>query len=175
MDSLEKKLRGIKDSTSNSLKQRKSTKYSIDPELVLTLLEEGSRMSEIAQLYGCCDQTIKYQMRLIDPNFDGRQYNKWRKREITVEGVVKLYEELKSSTKIAKLLGVNTHAITDRLKAAGIKLRSLHRGDVTVEKVSELYREYGTTQEVADILNTNPATVRRRLDTAGIKYKKRNK
>tara|TARA_Y100000034_G_C6693097_1_gene305264 strand:+ start:95 stop:622 length:528 start_codon:yes stop_codon:yes gene_type:complete len=175
MTNLEERLKKIKNSTSNSLKQRKPSRYLIDPELVIILLEEGARMPEIAELYGCSDQTIKYQMRIINPNFDARKYHKWRQREITVEKVVKLYEKLKSSTKIAKFFGVNTHAITDRLKTAGVKLRPLYNENITTKEVAKLYKKHKSTTKVAEILNTNPPLIRRRLDSAGINYRKRKK
>ena len=168
MTNLENKLKSIKDSTFHSLKQRKSSKYSIDPELVIMLLEEGARMPEIAKIYGCSDQTIKYQMKIINLKFDARKYHKWRKREITIEKTVKLYEKLKSSTKIAKLLGVNTHAITDRLKSAGIDLRPLYNENITSEQVVKLYKKHKNVPKIAKMLNTNEPMIRRRLNEQGI-------
>tara|TARA_Y100000034_G_scaffold69868_1_gene84322 strand:- start:1047 stop:1544 length:498 start_codon:yes stop_codon:yes gene_type:complete len=116
-------------------------------------------------------------MRIVDPNFDGRNYHKWRKRDITVERVVKLYEELRSSSKIAKLLNVGTHTITDRLKIAGVKLRPLYREDISTEKIVELYQKYKRVSKVAQILGTNNSLVRRRLSQKGIKldFSYRNK
>ena len=174
--SLEDRLKKLKDSTSDSKKLRKNTRYSnINPEIIILLLEEGARMTEIAKIYGCSDQTLKYQMRIVDPDFDGRNYHKWRKRDITVETAVKLYDEIKSASKIAKLLNVEIHAITRRLKAAGIKLRPLYREDITVEKVVELYNKYKRTSKVAEILEINIPLVRRRLENAGIEIKRRRK
>jgi len=159
----------IKKITSSSDKIRYGSLYShINPEIVIPLLKEGARLPEIASLYGCSPQTVTYQIKNHIPNFDARTYPKWRLRDITVEKVVRMYNILKSSTKIAKILSTETHVITDRLKSAGVKLRALYREDITVEDVARLYKKHKKTSIVADILNINIPLVRRRLEEAGI-------
>ena len=169
MDNLENRLKKIKSLTDDSRKPQKPSKYSyIDPELILILLEEGARVPEIGEIYGCCAQTISYHMKKIYTDYDARKYHKWRKREITTEKVVKLYKKLRSSTKIARLLHVGPHVVTDRLKAAGIKLRPLYREDILTQEVARIYATHKKTSKVAEILNINIPLVRKRLDAAGI-------
>jgi regulator of replication initiation timing len=147
----------------------KLSKYShINANDVIELLGKGLRLPHIAVLYNCSPQTVSRQVRKEIPDFDARNYIKLGRFDITIEDVVDLYMELRSSTQIAKIFGVNTHAITDRLEKAGIKRRPLYREDITAEKVHSLYKEFKTTTEVARVLDISESLVRRRLSEVGI-------
>ncbi len=65
-------------------------------------------------------------------------------------------------------MGVNTHAVTERLDKAGVKRRPLWRKDVTSEKVVELYKIHKNISKVAEILETNNGVISRRLKGAGV-------
>jgi len=117
---------------------RKASKFShINPAYVIDLLERGMRLPQIAAIYNCSPQTVSYQVRKEIPDFDARKHIRWGRFDITVEDVVKMYEESHSSTKIARALGVNTHAVTQRLEKAGIRRRSQYREDITEEKIRQ--------------------------------------
>ena len=173
---LESRLADLKDRTDVSSERNvKSSKFSyIDPEVVIGLLESGLRMPQIGEIYGCSFSTVKYQCMIKMPNFNARKHLKWGKWEITVEQVVEMYKELPSCTKIAKILGVNTHAITERLDKAGVARRPLWREDVTQEKVVELYEIHKSVSKVAEILGTNNGLIGRRLKDAGVPIYPRN-
>jgi hypothetical protein len=166
---LERKLTGLRNITSSKKKSRKESKYShISPELVIGLLNEGLRLPQIAAVYGCSPQTISYQMKTHDPSFDARKHIRWGRFDITIESVVELFSQTKSSTRIAKAFGVNTQAITQRLEKAGVKRRTLYREDIKTDRVVALYNVIRNTTRIAQLMNTDNATIRRRLNEGGI-------
>ena len=155
--------------TRTQVTEKKDSRFSyINPDMVIELLHQGIRLPQIAAIYGCSSPTVSYQVRKTYPDFDARKHLRWGRYDITVEDVVEMYQQFPSSTKIAKMLKVNTHAITERLEKAGIKRRSQRREDIKPEKVLSLYRIYKNTKKVGDLLNINQPLVRRRLNEAGI-------
>tara|TARA_Y100000310_G_scaffold343880_1_gene453663 strand:- start:10312 stop:10992 length:681 start_codon:yes stop_codon:yes gene_type:complete len=168
--SLEERLYNLKIKTKVK-KDRKISQFShIEPADVEKYLEEGYKMPEIAEIYGCCAGTVSRQAKIKDPSFDARVIVKMGRSDISVEEIANIYRKTKSCTKIARDYGVNTHAITERLDKAGINRRTQYREDISVEDVLKAYKIMKSCTKVANLFNTNIGTIRRRLDKGGITY-----
>jgi len=169
MKNLEHRLKKIKGLASGSKIKGIGGRYSyINVESVIDFLNLGLKMPQIAEIYGCCESTLRYQIKKDHPNFDARKYVELGKAEIKDEQIKKLYEKLGSTTKISGFLDLTPSGVRYRLHKMGIKPTKL-RQDISVREVVELYNKYKRVSKVALELGVCEDVVRKRLDMARVK------
>lgn len=148
------------------------SKFSyIDPQIVLELLEKGVLPKEIAEIYGCTTDTLKYQMRLKGYEYDGR--NLIRRSNIGIDDVVKLREEGYTIRRIASIHGIGLKAVINRLRKGGIEPEE--KIEVDEGKIYELYKEGLSKAEIQRETGYSLYFVNKALKNVGIEKRKRKK
>jgi len=167
MSKLEKRLKEVKRLTHDKRSRRLSTKYSyIDYGTVIELLKSGLKLPQVAEIYNCSVQTLRYQIKIDYPEFNAREYVRWGKTEVSDKQIAKLYEKLKSSGKVAEVVNMSLGGIVRRLKKLDIERQPKVREDITPELVARLYSQHGTINAVKEILKTTAPVVKSRLNVS---------
>lgn len=122
MRKLERTFRRILEATSKTEPKdykRKSKFDYINPEVVLEMMENGSTINQIAEIYGCNQKTVAYQMKKKGYEFDGRNYH--NRRDILLEDVLIAHNHGKSIIDLAREYNTTEMTIISRLRMAGIQ------------------------------------------------------
>lgn len=137
---------------------------SLDKEEIKRLyLKENKSSKEIAEIFGCCDETITKRLKSIGVNLKGG------KKQLDNEEIKRLYlTENKSCCKIAKIFNVCPSTIIRILNNMGIKT-PLNRIGINKDKIKELYLSGESSISISKILNCSHCTILNVLKNMNVK------